>query len=112
MPWLEFPETETLTIVRAGGKDKYGNPLPGTETTVTGCVVWPRSSTETENHSDTVIVGLAALFPPGTDIKATDQVRRAGDDPKDTSKLYSVQGAPGVWDADTGVEVALTRGTG
>lgn len=103
--FAEFPPTETLTAVRPGGKDKFGDPLPATETDVAGCVVWPRSSTETENHSDTVIVGLSVLFPSGTDIKATDQVRRAG-------VLYDVDGEPGTWDADTGIEVALTRGTG
>lgn len=105
IPFAEFPPTETLTVVRPGGTDKFGDTLPATETPVDGCVVWPRSSTETENHSDTVIVGLSALLPTGADIRATDQVRRGTD-------LYNVDGEPGFWDADTGIEVALTRGTG
>lgn len=97
----------TLTIVRAAGKDPLGDPLPGsTETTVTGCFVQPRTSTEATGLRDTVITGLIAFMPAGAAVLATDRIRWNGD-------LYAVDGDPADWDDINGKphhhEVPLRR---
>jgi hypothetical protein len=98
----------TVTVIRPPAKDPYGDPLPGTgtETTVMGCYVQPRDSTEFTDARDTTVTDLLAFIPPGTDILATDQVRWNG-------ALYQVNEDPARWDDIDGVphhlEVTLRR---
>ncbi|MCO6011417.1 hypothetical protein NE236_41355 [Actinoallomurus purpureus] len=99
--------SHTVTVVRPAGQDPLGDPLPGSaETTVGGCFVQPRTSTEATDLRDTVITGLIAFLPPGTDVRATDKIRFNG-------VLYAVDGDPDAWDVLSGrahhVEVALRR---
>lgn len=100
--------SHTLTVVRDAGKDPLGDPLPGgaTETTVTGCFVQPRSSTEQTDMRDTVTTGLVAFMPAGTDVLATDRIRWGG-------ALYAVDGDPAAWEELNGnahhLEVLLRR---
>jgi hypothetical protein len=110
---VTFRVTETLTILRQAGTDRDGDPV-GTpaETDVPGCVTWPAGGgTELQGQQDTVISDRIALFPPGTDVKSTDQVRR-GDD------RYNVTTRPEAWGPSpftgtaVGVQVQLTRVTG
>ena len=106
--------TETLTRLR-GTRDRFGDPTPGSEQDIDGCVVWPRDanasgSNEHLDGRDTVIVGYSALLPPGTDVKATDQIRWRG-------SVYDVIGEPGVYTTpfsgtDPGVTISLQRVTG
>jgi hypothetical protein len=93
----ELPQGDTVTIVRPGTptQDAYGNDVPGapTEITVSGCGVAPRDSTgsasnELTDARDTVISGLTLYAPYGTDIRATDRIRVAGE-------LFEVVGLPG-----------------
>jgi hypothetical protein len=101
----------TITIVRPPRRGPNGDPLPGTgaEVDVEGCSVQPRISTEATDGRDTVISGLIAYIPAGTDITATDTIRWRGD-------AYAVDGDPGFWDDLGGVadhiEVALRRVAG
>lgn len=106
-----FPHGETVTIIRPGPptEDEYGNSVPGTpvETSVPGCAVAPRSSSEDLQARDQVIIGLTVWMPSGTDVRATDKMRVR-------SVLYEVDGEPGSYASPftgTGgpVQVALTR---
>jgi hypothetical protein len=82
--------TVTVTVVRPGGRDQYGDPT-GTpaETPVSGCVVWPEASSEQTFQQDIVALGYQVLMPAGTDVLATDQVRLPDDD-----LMYEVVGEP------------------
>lgn len=69
--------------------------------------MWPRGSSETIDASNTVIVGLELLVPPGTDLVPTDKVRVRGD-------VYDVDGDVGEWTSpltgtSAGLQVALKK---
>lgn len=109
-----FPNGETVTVLRPGTptRDGYGNDVPGAdvETEVTGCAVWPRTSSEDVQGRQQVIDGLSAVLPYGTDVRPTDRVRRNG-------LLYDIDGDPGEWRSpltgtEAGVQVDLKRVTG
>lgn len=110
-----FPAGETITVVRPGsvvGTDGYGNDVRGAdvETDVAGCVVAPRASTENVEARDQIVEGLTVWLPAGTDVRATDKIRRGG-------VLYEIDGAPGAWRSPftslaAPTQVSLTRVTG
>jgi hypothetical protein len=110
-----FPAGETITIVRPGpvtGTDAYGNDVHGddVETDVPGCAVAPRTSTENVDARDQVIEGLVVYPPAGTDVRATDRVRRGG-------VLYEIDGDPGEWRSpftglNSPMQLSLRRVTG
>ena len=115
---IAVPFTTTVTLIRrtASGADAYGNDtFTQTETPISGCVVWPRDGNgsggnERTNNQDMVIVGYSVLFPPGTPVAPTDQVRYGG-------VVYEIDGSAGEWHSpftgtDPGVLVALRRVTG
>lgn len=54
----------SVTVLRSGGKDRFGNILPEATYTVADCAVVPRTSSEPLDRSDTVVSG-ASLY--GTD---------------------------------------------
>lgn len=103
----------TATVIRAGGRDRFGDPLPASEHTVDGCTFFPRRAgeqTREDNHgASTVIVGAVLFAPVDADIVATDRIRLDG-------VVYDVEGEPGKWDDARGdlsvLEVALRRVTG
>lgn len=89
---------ETVTVVRGKGKDRNGDPLPGEpdEIDYPGCASWPSDGNATAGNEqtyqrDTVIAGVTVLFPPGADVRATDQFRRRG-------VLYDMNGEPQAWE--------------
>lgn len=102
--------SETLTLVRQA-RGKHGDPAgAATEIQIPGCIVWPRTSTETTDAQDTVITGYSALLPPGSDVTSTDRLRWRG-------LLFDVVGEPGIYTTpfsgtDPGLEVSMRRVTG
>lgn len=109
-----YPLGENVTILRSGEptQDSHGNDVPGTdaETAVEGCAVWPRTSSESIDGRDQVIVGVSVGMPYGTDVRATDRVRWRG-------TVYEVAGRPGPWrnpftGTCAGIQVDLTEVTG
>lgn len=109
-----YPAGETITILRPGAptQDEYGNDVPGPDvpTPVTGCAVWPRTSSEDDQARAQVTEGLNAVAPYGTDIRPHDRVK-VGD------RIYEVDGDPGEWRSPltgtkAGVQISLTRVTG
>lgn len=54
----------SVTVLRSGGKDRFGAVLPDSTYTIQGCAVAPRTSSEPLDRSDTVVSG-ASLFGVG-----------------------------------------------
>lgn len=98
---------ETLTILRAPGRDYNGDPIGDVEEIeIKNCLVWARTSTEDDERGIVPISGLGAWLPAGTEILASDRVRARGEE-------YEVEGVPAdhrkfsgkPW----GVQIALER---
>jgi hypothetical protein len=96
-----------VTVIRGGGRDAKGNPLPTTEIPVTGCLLAPRSTAEPLDRTNG-FDSSAALYhdlEPGLVFLASDRIRVP-----EGSRLageWSVQGRPGEW--PNGWEVGLER---
>lgn len=92
-------------VLRSGGNDNRGNPLPSTEIPRTGVLIGPRATSDPVDRSD-VTAGLAVLYDGDTSfIYHTSDVivvpagaRMAG--------RWKVAGRPGQW--PYGTEVGLT----
>lgn len=96
----------TITVIRPPGRDRFGDPLPGTGTTfqIGGCRFAPRSADEIHASANQVMQGAAIYGPPDMDVRATDQVVVYG-------KKYAVDGEPQVW-GSFGTVVVVKRITG
>lgn len=100
----------TLTVVTAPPLDRNGDPTgAGVTSTLSGCLVAPRGSTEDTSLQDTTYTGLVVYAPAGTVIDATSTVSIPG-----YSGAWQVDGDPGRWDLTgaswrPGVEIALRR---
>jgi hypothetical protein len=105
------------TIVRVrrspGGRDKYGDPIAGTETrtTMDDWAVAPRQSSDIEGRGrQGVIVGLTLYAPFDADLLRSDLIEVNGD-------LFEIDGETGPWKSpltewEAGMEAALTRAAG
>lgn len=98
--------TETFTVIRPVGKDRFGDPLPGTpqEFLLPGCLFAPGPSTEPGFLSQQVDTDGAVYAPPRSDVRPSDQMLVHGD-------LYQVVGKPQVW-GSFGTVIALRLVTG
>jgi hypothetical protein len=99
---------EDITIVRPAPLDKFGDPIPGgepIETTSTGWLVAPGSSTELHEGQESVDsdMDLYRMGAFGEDIVPTDRIRVRG-------LLYEVVGEPAVW--RLGTVIRLRKFTG
>lgn len=92
-----FPKSwrTDVVVIRGGGRDAKGNPLPGQEIPVTDCIIGPRATSDPLDHSD-VTSSTAALYrDPGFTFLPTDRIRvPAG---KRMAGTWSVDGRPGEW---------------
>jgi hypothetical protein len=100
-----FPKSwlTTVTVLRGGGKDAKGNPLPTQEIVVSGCLLAPRATADPLDRSD-VVSSTAVLYrDPGFTFLPKDQIRV----PQGSrmAGLWSVDGRPGEW--PHGSEVGL-----
>src|SRR6185312_2833124 len=101
-----FPKSwlADVVVVRGGGRDPKGYPLPTEDNPVAGCVVGARATSEPLDRSD-VAEASVVLYHESFGFRAADRVRvpaghrMAGD--------WSVDGRPGEW--PFGVEVQLVR---
>ncbi len=103
---------ERITIFRQfGSNDRWGDPVSmEPPRVVKGCVIVPRGvGGEDNQNATTVISGLQVFCPPGTDVRATDQIEARG-------YRYEVDGEPADYRAANGMPRAimlnLTRITG
>ena len=92
----------TATLIRGGGRDPRGNPLPTTEEPVQGGIFAPRSTAEPVDRSDLTDATAVLYMPPGATAKSTDRVRVSG-------RTWAVDGEISVW--PLGVEVPLRKET-
>lgn len=102
-----FPKSwlTSVTVLRGGGRDAKGNPLPTQEITVTRCLIAPRSTADPVDRSD-VVDGKAVLYRgPGFTFMSTDRIRVA--DGLRMAGVWSVDGRPSEW--PYGSEVGLVR---
>lgn len=112
-----LPHGETVTVHRPGGVDRWGQRLPGTRHTISGCGFGPSrgpgraSSEEVTEQANRVVTGLIMYAAHGADVGALDVVERAD------GTRWHVLGDPDRWSSPltgwaAGVEVALERVTG
>lgn len=103
-----FPKSwrTDVTVLRSGGRDVKGNPLPEDELPVTDCIIGPRATSDPLDHAE-IVSSTAVLYrDPGFTFLPSDRVliptgaRMAG--------TWSVDGRPGEW--PHGSEVALVIG--
>lgn len=102
-----FPKSWLVDVVvlRGGGRDAKGNPLPVSEIPVTGCLVAPRATADPVDRSD-VTDGKAVLYrDPGFRFLPSDRIRIP--DGSLMAGQWSVDGRPGEW--PYGSEVGLVR---
>lgn len=97
----------TVTVLRGGGRDNKGNPLPVDEISLDECLIGPRATSEPNDFSD-LVDSTAVLYRTVDDgfqfqhtdrIRVPDGARMAGE--------WSVDGLPSEW--PMGVEVGLKR---
>ena len=103
-----FPKSwrTDVVVIRSGGRDKKGNPLPAQEIPRPSVLVAPRATAEPVVRSD-VTSSTAVLYDDDTSFAylSTDRIRipagarMAGE--------WSVEGRPGEW--PPGTEVGLVR---
>ena len=106
-----------LTVkVRRGGTDRYGDPKPPTISELSGCVKWPRTSSETADFSQTVATGYMLSVPAGSDLASSDEVLLPGE--SETGLWWRVDGDPLPWGPspftgrEPGIIVALQKSSG
>lgn len=103
-----------VTVERGAGVDRHGDPLPGGSTfQEDGWSFAPRSSSESDDRANGVVIGLTGYGPRGSAVRPADVFVIDG-------QRYEVEGEPGDWSrapdwireplrSAAGVEVALTR---
>jgi len=100
-----FPKSyrTDVTVIRGGGRDAKGNPLPSQEIPLRNCIMAPRATSDPVDRSD-VTSSTAVLYrDPGFTFLPADRIRvpvgarMAG--------MWSVDGRPAEW--PDGWEVGL-----
>ena len=81
-----FPYGETVTVSRPGGFDTNGDPLPGADHLISGCVVYPSSMDESAAGT-TVDGDYTLLGPYGADLNGSDTIFLEADTSR-TQPLY------------------------
>lgn len=94
-----------VVVLRGGGRDSKGNPLPVVEIPATDCFVGPRAASEPLDRSNGTDGKAVLLREPGVKFMHTDRIRVP--EPHLMAGEWSVDGRPGEW--PKGVEIALVR---
>lgn len=98
-------DLETVTVVEPPGKDRYGDPFPGsgTSTDVPGCLFAPGPSKEDLVRANQTDTDGTVYAPPGTVITAQSRLIIRG-------LTYESAGDPRYWGAiPRGVEIPVRR---
>jgi len=72
---VRFPHGVTVTVLRSGGHDRYGNPLPEEEHEIPGCAVAPGTTEDVSGRDPRTTVDYTVLAPAGTDVLGQDRIR-------------------------------------
>jgi len=94
-----------VTVLRGGGRDAKGNPLPVVEIAVTGCAIAPRATADPVDRADIVDSSAVLYRGPGFTFMPSDRIRSATG--KRMAGEWSVDGRPSEW--PFGSEVGLVR---
>lgn len=96
----------TATVLRGGGRDRNGDPLPAQEIPVDGCLVGWDVTTEHTDRSDRT-TAQATLYRRRDDFewRSTDLIRLPADSM--LPGTWAIDGEPKIWPTD--VEIGLTR---
>lgn len=113
---MDFPFGFDLTVNRGGGVDKFGDPLPTTSHTVSGCAAAPAGSVEHTGDAGTVIDQDTVYAPHDADVVATDTVTVPAGQAIDPGTYY-ISGRPQRYQnpftgTQAGTVLRLTRSTG
>lgn len=97
-----------VTVVRGGGRDSRGNPLPTTELPVTDCLVGARATMDPLSRGDLTTADgiLYRDLEPGVEFRPTDQVR-VPEGAWLAAGVWAVDGEPKRW--PLGWEVPLRK---
>lgn len=97
-----------IVVMRGGGRDDRGNPLPIEEITLEQCLVGPRSTTERAGRDDLTSSAMSIYRDPDPNFRflPTDQIRVP--DGALNSGDWSVDGRPKEY--PLGVEVPIKEG--
>lgn len=87
------PHGATVTRLRSGGSDRFGNPLPETEHDIEDCPIAPGQTEDVIDRSNGAIADFVIYPPPGSDIRHTDRVRL----PQPWGGVWQVTGVPQHW---------------
>jgi len=101
---VRFAHPHTVTVLRSGGWDRYGNPLPEQEHDLPGCAIAPGSSEDlTSTGGDAAGGGAGAIqvttvdwlifAPPRADVRGEDRIRL----PEPWGGVWQVDGIPDVY---------------
>lgn len=93
-----------VTVLRGGGRDPFGNPLPTEEIPVTGCLAAARSTAEPLDRTD-LTEARGVLYHDDFEFQPTDRIRFP-----ETATLrgtWAVAGEPSRW--PMGIEVPLRK---
>lgn len=100
-----FPKSwrTDVVVLRGGGRDAKGNPLPSIEVPVKDCLIGPRATEEPLDRSDVTSATAVLYRDPGFTFRPADRVRVP--EGSRMAGLWAVDGRPGEW--PHGVEVGL-----
>lgn len=105
---------DTVTRVRPSTKMARGSEIPDWSNpsllVIKGCSMQPASTMLSQDgRVQGVTDGYTCYLPPGSDVKAGDRIRFAGED-------YTINGEPRIWKSPTGrvssVQLGLERWRG
>jgi hypothetical protein len=109
---MSGPLGETVVLHSRGktGEDADGNDVYGdTNTTINGVTLDPWPSVEFVQGQDLNVIGLRAVFIPGVELSATDEITARG-------ARWAIDGEPAQYHSSltgkTLTQVHLTRATG
>lgn len=117
---MRFARPVTVEVLRSGGWDRYGNPLPEQAHDLPGCAIAPGSSGDlASTGGDAAAAGAGAIqvtqvdwlvfAPPRADVRGEDRIRL----PEPWEGTWQVDGIPDVYKNpftghEPGVRIRLT----
>lgn len=105
-----FPRSwrTSVTVVRGGGRDHMGNPVPASEVVLADCVVGPRSSGEPMVQGDVVSSELSVYRDPDPAFRFLSTDKIIVPEGALNAGTYEVDGRP--HEFPLGVEVRIREG--
>jgi len=106
-PLKMFPKSwlTDVTVLRGGGRDAKGNPLPTVEIQLSGCLIGARATADPIDRSDVTDSKAVLYRGPGFTFMPSDRIRIATG--QRMAGEWSVDGRPSEW--PFGSEVGLVR---